>query len=172
MDSAQECAALSEEFYRFCPRCGSQLEPRVVFGKLRAVCADCGFIHFSDPKVAAGVLVEQDSKVLLVRRVNPPQQGLWSFPAGFIDAYEDPVDAARRECLEETGLEVEITGLLNVIGGREHERGADIVIVYSAAVTGGSLQPGDDADLADFFERSNLPPLAFRATRLALGFTD
>ncbi len=160
---------MSQDPFRFCPRCGSPLEARLSFGQIRPVCPSCGYIHFNDPKVAAGVLVEQDGKVLLVRRVNEPQQGLWSFPAGFIDAYEDPAEAARRECLEETGLEVEITGLLDVIGGREHERGADIVIVYRAAVSGGALQPGDDADQAAFFPRSELPPLAFRATRKALG---
>jgi ADP-ribose pyrophosphatase YjhB (NUDIX family) len=163
---------LSEDFYRFCPQCGSQLERRIIFGKYRATCPDCGFIHFSDPKVAAGVLVEQDGKILLVRRVNEPQQGLWSFPAGFIDAYEDPGEAAKRECREETGLEVEITGLANVIGGREHKQGADIVIVYRAEIIGGSLQPGDDADQAGFFARGDLPPLAFRATRIALGLID
>jgi 8-oxo-dGTP diphosphatase len=160
---------LTGDLYKFCPKCGNQIETQVVFGKSRAVCPTCGFIHFSDPKVAAGVLVEQDGKVLLVRRINEPQQGLWSFPAGFVDSYEDPADAARRECLEETGLEIEITGLVDVIGGREHERGADIVIVYRAFVTGGVLHPGDDADQAAFFDRDNLPPLAFRATRLALG---
>jgi len=163
---------LTVEQYRFCPRCGHSLEARVIFGKNRDVCPSCGFIHFEDPKVAAGVLIEQDGKVLLVRRVNEPQQGLWSFPAGFIDAYEDPAEGARRECLEETGLEVEITGLVDVIGGREHKHGADIVIVYRAEITGGLLQPGDDADRAAFFSRDDLPPLAFRATRLALGLKD
>ncbi len=163
---------MSEDWFRFCPHCGSRLEARQVFGKPRPVCPVCGYIHFSDPKVAAGVLVEKDGKVLLVRRVNEPQQGLWSIPAGFIDAYEDPAGAARRECLEETGLEVTITGLDRVIGGREHKHGADIVIVYRAVITGGELAPGDDADQVAFFARGELPPLAFRATRLALGLEE
>lgn len=157
------------ESIRFCIRCGSGLEFRELFGQERPICPNCGWIFFHDPKVAAGVLVEDDQgRVLLVRRVNEPGRGLWSFPAGFVDAYEDPARAAARECLEETGLVVSITGLLNVIGGREHERGADIVIVYRARITGGALCPGDDADLAEWFPRSGLPPLAFRATRIAL----
>jgi ADP-ribose pyrophosphatase YjhB (NUDIX family) len=160
---------LSEDAFHFCPRCGTRLEERLVFGKSRPSCPICGYIHFSDPKVAAGVLVEQGGKILLVRRVNVPQQGLWTFPAGFIDAYEDPAEAARRECLEETGLDVEITGLEGIVGGREHPHGADIVIVYRAVIRGGELRPGDDADQVGFFPRSELPPLAFRATRIALG---
>jgi len=114
------------------------------------------------------VLVEQEGKVLLVRRVNEPGRGMWTLPAGFVNAYEDPARAAERECFEETGLQVEVTGLLDVIAGREHERGADIVIIYTARAVGGTLAAGDDADKAGFFPRNALPPLAFRATRAAL----
>ncbi len=119
--------------------------------------------------MAAGVLVEKDDQVLLVRRVNDPQRGLWSFPAGFVNAYEDPARAAERECLEETGLVVRATRLADLISGREHPRGADIVLVYEAEITGGQLAAGDDADQAAYFARDRLPPLAFRATRKALG---
>jgi ADP-ribose pyrophosphatase YjhB (NUDIX family) len=160
---------VNDPLYHYCPRCGTPMEVRTVFNRERAVCPACGFIHFTDPKVAAGVIVEQDGKVLLVQRNNEPLRGYWSFPAGFVDAYEDPLQAARRECLEETGLEVEITGLLQVIGGREHPSGADIVIVYAAKITGGQLHAGDDADQAVFFPYDQLPPLAFKATRKALG---
>jgi ADP-ribose pyrophosphatase YjhB (NUDIX family) len=153
---------------RFCIQCGVGLERRLLFGEERPFCPACGWIFFADPKVAAGVLVESDGGVLLVRRLNEPGRGLWSFPAGFVNAYEDPARAAERECLEETGLRVEVTGLVDVIGGREHEKGADIVIVYHARIVGGALQPGDDADLAQFFPWGAFPPLAFRATRVAL----
>jgi ADP-ribose pyrophosphatase YjhB (NUDIX family) len=153
----------------FCPYCGVPVETHLLFGEVRPQCPDCGWIYFEDPKVAAGVLIEEDGRVLLIQRNNEPARGLWSFPAGFINAHEDPQDAARRECLEETGLEVRLTGLLHLISGREHPKGADIVLVYSAQVAGGALRAGDDADQAVFFERDQLPELAFRATRIALG---
>lgn len=153
----------------FCIRCGTRLERRFLHGQERPVCPACGWIFFADPKVAAGVIVEDNGRVLLVRRINEPGRGLWSFPAGFVNALEDPARAAERECLEETGLEVEVTGLLGVISGREHQYGADIVIYYGASVVGGSMAPGDDADQVDFFRRDELPPLAFKATRIALG---
>lgn len=145
------------------------MEPRTVFDRIRAVCPACGFVHFTDPKVAVGTLIEKNGEVLLVRRINEPQRGYWSFPAGFMDAYEEPEEAACRECLEETGLEVKIKDLASVVGGREHPNGADIVIIYRAEITGGELHPGDDADQVGFFSRDDLPPLAFRATRIALG---
>jgi 8-oxo-dGTP diphosphatase len=153
---------------RFCLQCGEALERRFLHGQERPLCPSCGWIFFSDPKVAAGVIVEKDHQILLVRRVGEPARGLWSFPAGFVDAFEDPACAAERECLEETGLVVEVTGLQEVITGREHERGADIMLVYRAKITGGALLAGDDADQAQFFPRDNLPPLAFRATQVAL----
>jgi len=139
-----------------------------LFGAERPECPACGWIHFEDPKVAAAVLVEQDGRVLLTRRVNDPHRGQWSLPAGFVNAHEDPERAAERECLEETGLLVRVTGLIQLIAGQEHERGADILILYQAEVLGGELLAGDDADEVDFFERDALPPLAFRATRIAL----
>jgi ADP-ribose pyrophosphatase YjhB (NUDIX family) len=65
-------------------------------------------------------------------------------------------------------LTVRILHVLDVIAGREHPRGADFIIVYSAQVISGDLVAGDDADQAAWFDRSQLPPLAFRATQMVL----
>jgi 8-oxo-dGTP diphosphatase len=154
----------------FCQVCGAQLEQREAFGRIRPYCPSCGWVYFKDPKVAAAVLVEQDGRVLLVRRINVPQKGKWTLPAGFVDADEDPEQAAVRECLEETGLRVRITGLLDVIYGLEHPRGASIVILYRGVVVGGSMSPKDDADAVGFFRPDELPPLAFEATRKAMRY--
>lgn len=153
---------------KFCPRCGAEVTHVEKFGMVRPVCPQCGWIYFTDPKVAAAVLVELDGRVLLVRRVNEPFRGLWTLPAGFVNGSEDPAEAAARECLEETGLSVRVTRVLDVIAGREHERGADFIIVYYAEVISGDLVPADDADAAEWFARDELPPLAFRATQKVL----
>ena len=153
---------------RFCLRCASELAPAEHFGRARLTCPACGWIHFEDPKVAAAVLLERGNQVLLVRRANEPFRGYWTLPAGFIDAGEDPREAARRECQEETGLVVEVTRVLDVVAGREHARGADFVIVFQAEALAGSIVPGDDADAVEWFARTGLPPLAFHATRQIL----
>jgi len=152
----------------YCPRCGAKVEHQEKFGQVRPVCPQCGFIYFQDPKVAAAVLIEKENLVLLVRRVNEPFRGLWTLPAGFVNAGEDPAQAAARECLEETGLIVKIKKVLDVIAGREHERGADFIIVYSAEVMSCEMFPADDADAVEWFERNHLPQLAFRATQKVL----
>ncbi len=162
---------MSPETIRFCTRCGSPIENLEKFGRIRPVCPNCGWIYFADPKVAVAALVEQNDRVLLTRRINQPEQGLWALPAGYVDAGEDPARAAERECLEETGLAVRVTGLVDVLTGREGGKGADIIIVYRAEITGGTLQAGDDADQVDFFSREHLPPLAFLTTRKILEHT-
>jgi ADP-ribose pyrophosphatase YjhB (NUDIX family) len=151
----------------YCPRCGHALEERKAFGRVRRFCPACDRIVFREHKVAAGVIVERDGEVLLVRRRLNPRRGLWSFPAGFVDHDELPAEAAMRECLEETGLEIEIIDLLDVIGGEGHGD-ADIVIVYRARMVGGRLQAADDVDRVAFFAPDAVPPLAFRATREAI----
>lgn len=153
---------------KFCPRCGTEVEYKDKFGMVRPVCPQCRYIHFQDPKVAAAVLVEDGSRVLLVRRANEPFRGLWTLPAGFVNGGEDPARASERECLEETGLNVKVKRVVDVISGREHERGADFIIVYAAEVISGDLAPADDADAAEWFERTALPPLAFDATQKIL----
>lgn len=154
--------------FNYCPRCGTPVNHEERFGNIRPICPQCGWIHFVDPKVAAAVLIEHDGQVLLVRRANEPFRGLWTLPAGFINGGEDPAEAAARECLEETGLSVRVTRVLDIISGKEHPRGADFIIVYLATVEGGELKPADDADAAEWFARESLPQLAFRATQVVL----
>lgn len=158
-----------DEEINYCIRCGASLTRAERFGRVRPVCPRCGWIHFADPKVAVAVLVQRGDRILLVRRANDPMRGLWTLPAGFMDAGEDPRQAAERECLEETGLHVQVGELIDVMYGQEHSRGANLVIFYRAEVIDGVLQAEDDVDRAAFYPLHNLPPLAFQTTQKILG---
>lgn len=151
----------------FCPRCGAAMTEADRFGKLRPTCPACGYVHFFDPKVAAAVFVEDAGRVLLIRRAVAPEIGKWALPAGYVDRGEDPRTTAVREALEETGLTVRLTGLLDVFynGARGNGVGADIILVYAAEVVSGVLTPLDDADAADWFSPRALPELAFESTQ-------
>lgn len=149
---------------KFCPRCSAGLTQADRFGRLRLVCPQCAWVYFPDPKVAVAALILRQKQILLVQRLNDPFRGCWTLPAGFVDAGEDPRLALARECLEETGLTVQVGELMDVIAGAEHARGADILIVYRAEVLSGELNPGDDAGQANFFNHDALPPLAFAST--------
>lgn len=152
----------------YCPRCGAKLTQAERFGRLRPVCPACGWVYFADPKVAVAVLLEQGAKILMVRRAVDPARGMWTLPAGFVDAGENPERAAERELLEETGLQARVTELLDVMYGQEHPRGAHIVIFYRAELLSGTLRADDDVDRVAFFSRNDLPPLAFSTTQRIL----
>lgn len=156
------------ENVKFCSRCGAEMVTRQVGDKPRRVCGQCGFIHFTDPKVGVGVLVVQEGRLLLVRRTMKPEIGKWSIPAGYLDAGEDPKATAVREAFEETGLRVTIERLIDVYHNPPAEGGASIFILYEASVSGGSLQAGDDADAVQFFDPADLPQIAFASTRAAI----
>ncbi len=152
----------------YCLRCGTELILAERYGRQRKSCPACDWVYFADPKVAVATLIVQDGKVLLVRRGINPNRGMWTLPAGFVDAGEDPIHAAERECLEEAGIQVKVSGLITVLFGQEHPRGAHIIIFYRADIVSGELSPGDDVDRAAFFDPSSLPPLAFQSTSQVL----
>jgi len=152
----------------YCVQCGTSVTMEDKFGRVRPVCPACGWIYFADPKVAVAVVVIEKGGVLLTRRINEPNQGRWSLPAGFMDAGETIPEACARECLEETGLTVQVTGLIDVFSGREHKHCSDIILVYRAEFVSGIISAGDDADKAEFFPLDDLPPLAFETTRKIL----
>jgi len=159
----------AREPYRYCPRCRSELQDTFVYGRTRRVCPGCGFIHFEDPKVGAGVLAERAGQVVLVRRAVAPAVGSWCFPSGFVEYDEDPSEAAVRECLEETGLEVSLSGLLEVTQYVNDTRGPGILILYRGQVVRGEPRPGDDASEVGFFGPDELPgDIAFPSNRRAL----
>jgi 8-oxo-dGTP diphosphatase len=152
----------------FCQVCGHEMTDKLAFGKRRRVCPQCGYIHFADPKVAAVVFIEKDNRVLLVRRAMNPERGKWALPAGYIDDEEDPRAAAIREVREETGLDIEISRLVDVQGGPS-ALGASIVIIYAARVVNGEAHPLDDVDAVQWYTTVDpLPELAFESTRQML----
>lgn len=153
---------------RYCISCGSPLVQQIVFGEEHLACPTCGWVYYEDPKVAVAALIEQGDRILLTKRANDPYRGLWTLPAGFLNAREDPRRAVEREVREETALQIEAVELLEVFAGREHPRGSDLLLVYSTKVIGGALKAGDDADDAGFFAPSELPPLAFQSTEQIL----
>jgi ADP-ribose pyrophosphatase YjhB (NUDIX family) len=156
--TAEEAASLRQGF-KYCPRCGSEMVDRLAYGRLRRVCSDpaCRFVQFIDPKVGAAVLaVGDDNRVLLVKRSADPARGSWCLPGGFMDIGETPQASAVRECREESGYEVEITGLIDVYY-YENYRGSGVLIVYKGRLVAGVAQPGDDADAVALFGPDELP---------------
>jgi len=158
--------------FRFCPVCGSPLEPRVLRAgePSRLVCTSeaCGFVFYLDPKVAVGTIITApDGRIVLVKRAIEPGYGKWVFPGGYVDRGEEVMMAAVREAREEAGLEVRIDRLIGIYSyaGR-----TPIIIVYAATMTGGELAVDEEGLEVQWFQPSAIPwdDLAFASTREAL----
>lgn len=112
------------------------------------------------PIPAVGVVCLRGDEVLLIRRGTPPRQGEWSLPGGRIEPGEKAVDAALRELREETGVEVRIVGLIDVVDGMFPEIGRHYVLIdYAAVWTTGEPTAGDDVVEARFFSLDDIDTL-------------
>ena len=159
--------------WRLCPRCGAGLD----LGQLpaRASCPVCGFVAYANPKPAAcAIVLDAEGRVLLARRAFDPWAGLWDLPGGFVEEGEHPLEALRRELLEETGLEIE-PGELAGMWMDEYGDGPDaestLCLYWLAQVAGGELAAADDVARLEWFAPGELPPdeeLAFPSVRAAL----
>lgn len=142
---------------RHCIACGTGLSPRIVEGKQRLVCTTCGWIYYPQLKVGAAVLIEEERRVLLLRRAREPFKGEWSLPSGYVDADEDPRDAAVRETREETGLHVAARDAFDTFFFDDDPRGNGVLVVYRAGIIENTPQLGDENDAMDWFGRGDLP---------------
>lgn len=84
--------------------------------------------------------------------VHRPRYDDWSFPKGKLDAGETFVDAAKREVLEETGLECEFGDELPAVEYRDHKGRSKIVRYWSMRAVGGEFEPNDEVDLLEWLE--------------------
>lgn len=159
----------SDRSFRFCPQCGMTLTLRRMKsgGPELQACQGCSFVHYADPKVAAGTLCMLDGGIVLVQRGIPPAYGKWVFPGGFVDKDERVDAAAIRETREEVNLDVEIDRLLNVYS---YEDSGVVIIAYAAHVVGGELQAKDEALDAKIFHPTQIPwgDLGFRSAHDAI----
>lgn len=155
--------------YRFCPQCGTPLQPQFLDGRQRMACRECGFIHYNNPTPAAGALVARDHTILLVKRKFEPGKGDWGLPGGFIESDETAAQAGVRETKEETGLDVRIRRIFDVVGTRVVAVKPVVLVIYQVDIIGGQLQAGDDAIDARFFPFDALPEnIAFPTHRKVL----
>ena len=119
-----------------------------------AVTTDCVIFGFD-----AGEL-----KVLLIERGIEPFKGRWAMPGGFLNMDENADDCARRELLEETGVEnVFIEQLYTFSDVNRDPRGRVITVAYYALIklSDYKVTAGDDASKAQWFPISKVPALAF-----------
>ena len=113
------------------------------------------------PKLTVDAVIILNGKIVLIKRKNPPYQGKFALPGGFVEIGETTEEATVREAYEETGLTIEIIKLLGVYSDPLRDpRGHTVSVCY---LTHGTGIPKADSDAEDIelFEVKDLPPLAF-----------
>lgn len=114
---------------------------------------------------ADNIITTVDGYILLIRRGNPPFEGMWAFPGGFIETNEELADAAARELEEETGLRVdpEVLALVCTEGsvGRDPRFRTVSVVYHTVLARCENVKGADDAVEAKWFALAELPALAF-----------
>lgn len=103
-------------------------------------------------------------QLLLIRRRNPPFQGGWALPGGFLDMDEDLADCAKRELEEETGIKNVYLEQLYTFGKPNRDPRERVISVAHYALIASdriTLKPASDATEAAWFAFDELPELAF-----------
>ena len=122
------------------------------------------------PIIVGGVL-EKDGKYLLVQEAQEKCYGKWNLPAGHLDPNETIIEAAKREIKEESGLDVELTGVYQ-IGNRKLEDDVFVSVIFSTKVLGGDIKfdPNEILDVKWFSYEELLSMKAqLRSENLILG---
>ncbi len=122
---------------------------------------------YRNPSLTVDGVVEKNDMILLIKRKNPPFQGMYALPGGFVE-YNEPVEkAVVREVEEETGLKTDIKEMVGVYSdpGRD-PRGHTVSVVFSLTIKGGKLEGGSDAERAEYFNKTGLPELAFDHSKI------
>ena len=117
-------------------------------------------MEYKNPTPTVDVIIEINDQIVLIKRKNPPYG--WAIPGGFIDEGETVEAAARRESMEETGLEVYLQDLLYVYSNPNRDpRQHTMSVVFIGKATGSPCGM-DDAVEAKLFSLDSLPsPFAF-----------
>ena len=126
------------------------------------------------PIIVVGGVLEKDGKYLLVQEAKEECYGKWNLPAGCLDPNETILEAAKREIKEESGLDVELTGVCQ-IGNRKLESDVLVSVIFSTKVLDGDIKFNPDEILGvKWFSYEELlsTKAQLRSEKLIIGSID
>jgi 8-oxo-dGTP diphosphatase len=113
------------------------------------------------PLLAVDAVILFQDGIVLIKRDNPPFAGSYALPGGFVEVGETVEAAAAREACEETGLVIDLLGLVGIYSNPARDPRGHVVSAAFLARGSGELLAGSDARMALVFSLNGLPPLAF-----------
>jgi ADP-ribose pyrophosphatase YjhB (NUDIX family) len=154
---------------KFCSNCGAPVTRKVPPGDSlpRYVCDACNTIHYQNPRMVVGCIVEWDDRILLCRRAIEPRYGLWTVPAGYMENGETMHQGAIRETLEEATARVDL-GPLYAIYNIPHIN--QVYILFRARLLDLDFRAGAETLDVNLFAERDIPwdQLAFATVRNTL----
>ena len=145
--------------YKFCPQCKNDLS---LSGEY-PYCPSCNLTIYRNSKPCVTILPIKDGQVLLSKRGINPYKGDWDTIGGFLEPGEHPEVGALRETLEETGLNVKITGLFGVYMDKYGDDGDDVQInAYLAEVISGNVEAKDDVASLEWVDINKIDTITSR----------
>ncbi|MBI1964913.1 MAG: NUDIX hydrolase [Betaproteobacteria bacterium] len=160
---------------KFCSHCGAPVTLRVPPGDTlpRHVCDACHAIHYQNPRMVVGCIVEWEDRILLCRRGIEPRHGLWTVPAGFMENGETTFQGALRETLEEAHARVEIDSLYALYNIPHINQ---VYLLFRARLLDTAISPGAETLEVKLCPENEIPweRIAFASIRNALAhyFSD
>lgn len=146
----------SKPLMNFCSHCGSQVELRIPEGdnRTRHVCLACGTVHYENPKIVVGCVVEHDERILLCKRAIEPRYGLWTLPAGFLENGESVEAGAARETFEEASAEVDVLGLYAMFSLKHINQ---VYMMFRARLLEPRFGPGTESLAVELLHEEQIP---------------
>ncbi len=153
----------------FCSACASPVDLRIPEGdnRLRPICSRCGHIHYENPRLVVGCVVEHERRILLCRRAIEPRHGFWTLPAGFMENGETTADAALRETLEEACANALLDAPFAMVSIPHISQ---VHLFYRGTLPTQVFSPGTESLEVALFDEADIPwqELAFRSVSLCL----
>lgn len=153
----------------YCSHCGAPVSLKIPAGDSlpRHVCDQCGTIHYQNPKVVVGALVEWEDSILMCRRAIEPRYGFWTLPAGFMENNETCGGAALRETFEEAGARIALGPMFSFV---DLPHISQIHIIYRAQLLDLDFKPGEESLEASLMSEKDIPwsEIAFRSVDYTL----
>lgn len=153
----------------YCCQCGETVNLRVPEGDhlARFVCDACGVVHYQNPKIVAGCILEWADKILLCRRAIEPRKGLWTLPAGFMENGETTQQAAARETWEEARAQADDLTLYGVFNLPHISQ---VYIMFRGRLHEGAASAGPESLEVALFSEHEIPwsQLAFPVVKESL----
>jgi ADP-ribose pyrophosphatase YjhB (NUDIX family) len=153
----------------YCSHCGQPVATSVPAGdnRPRAVCGNCGTVHYVNPKLVVGVVPDHQGQILLCRRAIEPRLGFWTVPAGFMELGETLGEAALRETWEEALARVELGRLFSVV---DVVHAGQVHVFFEGRLPQPVFGAGSETLETRLFHPADIPwpELAFQSVRIAL----